>query len=58
MPLLEFINSHGSIADEERAASQTDETTAHQTNNQSQARSVNKQPFSKNQQNKQKPVQT
>ena len=52
IPLLEFINTHGSITDENKAMAQTDETIAQQANNQSQARSVNKQPFSENQRTK------
>ena len=56
IPLLEFIISHSGIIDEMKAASKTDETTAQQLNNQTQTRSVNKQPFSKNQKNEHKPT--
>ena len=45
-PLLEFITTHGSITDEKKAASQTDETSTKPTSNHSRARSVNKQLFS------------
>ena len=57
-PLLEFINTHGSISDEKKATTQTDKATAQQTNSQSQTRNVNKQPLTTNQLNKHKPFQT
>ena len=50
IPLLEFINTHGSISDEKKATKQN--------NNQSQTRSVNKQPLTINQINERKPFQT
>ena len=58
IPLLEFINAHGSISDKKKAARQTDRTTAQQTNSQPQTRSVNKQPLTINQLNEHKPFQT
>ena len=58
IPLLEFTNNHGSISDEKKATTQTDKATAQQTNTQSQARNVNKQPLITNQLNEHKPFQT
>ena len=58
IPLLEFINTHGSISDEKKATMQTENNTAKQNNNQSQTRSVNKQPLTINQINERKPFQT
>ena len=53
IPLLEFINTHGSITDERELATQTDRAVAQVTNNQSQTRIVNKLQLSENEQNKQ-----
>ena len=58
IPLLEFINTHGSISDEKKATMQTENNTAQQNNSQSQTRSVNKQPLTTNQINERKPFQT
>ena len=57
IPLLEFINTHGSISDEKKATTQADKATAQQ-NSQSQTRNVNKQPLTTNQLNKHKPFQS
>ena len=58
IPLLDFINTHGSISDEKKTTTQTDKATAQQTNSQLQIRNVNKQPLTTNQLNKHKPFQT
>ena len=52
LPLLEFIDPHGSITDERRLETQTDKA-ATQGNNHSQTRNVNKLQLSENEQNKQ-----
>ena len=52
IPLLEFVNTHGSISDEKKVEAQTDEVAA-SANSQSQSRSVNKIQLSENEQNKQ-----
>ena len=52
VPLLEFINTHGSITDEKKVEAQTDEVAA-SANNQSQTRSVNKIQLSEYEQDKQ-----
>ena len=57
IPLLEFINTHGSISDENKATMQTENNTAKQNNNQYQTRSVNK-PLTINQINERKLFQT
>ena len=58
IPLLEFINTPGSISDEKKATMQLENNTAKQNNNQSQTRSVNKQALTINQMNELKPFQT
>ena len=58
IPLLEFVNTHGSISDEKKATTQTDKATAQQNNSQSQTRNVKKQPLTTNQLNKHNPFQT
>ena len=52
IPLLEFINTHGSITDQEKLEAQTDEVAA-SANSQSESRSVNKIQLSENEQDKQ-----
>ena len=52
IPLLEFINTHGSITDEKKLGAQTNEVTA-AANHQSQSRSVNKIQLRENEQDKQ-----
>ena len=52
IPLLEFINTHGSITEEKKVEAQTDEVAA-SANSQSQTRSVNKIQLSKIEQGKQ-----
>ena len=52
IPLLEFINTHGSISDEKKVEAQTNEVAA-SANRQSQTRSVNKIQLRENEQDKQ-----
>ena len=52
IPLLEFINIHGSITDEKKVEAQTDEVAV-SANNQSQTRSVNEIQLSEHEQDKQ-----
>ena len=52
IPLLEVINTHGSITDEKKLEAQTDEIAA-SANSQSQSRSVHKIQLSENEQDKQ-----
>ena len=52
IPLLEFINTHGSITDEKKIEAQTDEVAA-SANSQSRSRRVNKIQLSENEQDKQ-----
>ena len=40
IPLMEFINKHGSITDEKESTAPTDQTNSHQTNSQSDSRHV------------------
>ena len=50
IPLLEFINNHGSITDEKESTARTDRTNLHQTNSQSNSRHVLKPQTSDNKQ--------
>ena len=57
IPLLEFINTHGSITDEKRIEAQTDNKAATATS-QSQSRRVNKIQLSESEQDKQWPLKS
>ena len=50
IPLLEFINNHGSITDERETTTRTNQMNSHKTNNQSKPRYVLKLQTSNNQQ--------